>query len=117
MTHSADDSDHNFFFSSKFGFDFIEQLYFFNFEIFFGGSVFQHQNDKIVRGDVDDLKLFSVNVWHVHVMGGRAHIFVFLISENIITDHHSLGVTVLSSFRSGNRLDLNQNKVPCRGDL
>jgi hypothetical protein len=44
-------------------------------------------------------------------VGGRANIFVFLLGEDINTDHVDLGVTVLAYKRSKNRQKANCKNI------
>lgn len=60
----------------------------------------------IVTVDVEELVLSAGDVGDIHVVGGRAHIFVLLAGEDVVSHHVSLGVTVLSGLGSGEGHDL-----------
>ena len=66
-------------------------------EVILGVTGVGEQGDgAIIHVDVEELVLGTSDVGNVHVVGGRAHIFVLLTGEDVVTGEIALGVAVLT---------------------
>jgi len=65
-------------------------------DVILGIAIIVHEGKETIVGDVKKLKLATVDVGDVHVVGRRAEFFQFLASEDIKGNEMDFGVTVLS---------------------
>merc|ERR1719495_1409647 len=82
-----------------------------------------HEGQEVVI-DSDQLIVFALHIWHLHVVSGGADILQFLACEYVEGHQVHLGVAVLSSLRGGHLhnlartiLDHYKASLPERRDL